>query len=175
MNKEIKLKEVKMENLEDLRSIGIETFIDTFKDDNTEEDLSEYLERAFNKKRLKEELSNENSYFYFILENDEIAGYLKLNILSAQTEDMGNDSMEVERIYIRSKFKRKGYGKIFIEKAIELAREKNKASIWLGVWEKNLKAIAFYESLGFVKKSSHSFFMGEDEQTDYIMRKDLSI
>lgn len=89
------------------------------------------------------------------------------------TEEMGADSLEVERIYIRPAFKRRGLGKYLIDKAIEIARAQGKQLIWLGVWEHNVNAIAFYEKMGFVRTGAHSFFMGEDEQTDFIMTKKL--
>ena len=89
------------------------------------------------------------------------------------TEKMDADSLEVERIYIRPAFKRRGLGKYLIDKAIEIARAQGKKLIWLGVWEHNVNAIAFYEKMGFVHTGAHSFFMGDDEQTDFIMTKKL--
>ena len=98
---------------------------------------------------------------------------MKFNVDAALTEEMGADSLEVERIYIRPAFKRRGLGKYLIDKAIEIARAQGKQLIWLGVWEHNVNAIAFYEKMGFVRTGAHSFFMGEDEQTDFIMTKKL--
>lgn len=60
-----------------------------------------------------------------------------------------------------------------LNKAIEIAMEFNKKKIWLGVWEKNENAIAFYEKMGFVQTGSHSFYMGNEEQVDFIMTKIL--
>lgn len=105
--------------------------------------------------------------------NNEVAGYLKVNTNDAQSEEMGNESLEVERIYIRNKFQRKGLGKYLINKAIEVAIGQIKKMIWLGVWEKNDKAIAFYKKMGFVQTGAHSFYMGDEEQIDLIMTKTL--
>ena len=102
-----------------------------------------------------------------------MAGYLKVNISHAQSEEMGNEALEVERIYIKNTYQKHGLGKRLIHKAIEIAMELNKKNIWLGVWEKNVNAIAFYEKMGFVKTGTHSFYMGDEEQTDYIMLKTL--
>ena len=169
----MELKKCTLEDLELLQKISIELFTDTFKDQNTEEDLKNYLEKAYNSTQLKQELTNKNSTFFFLLDNEEIVGYLKLNIGDAQTEDIAEDAVEIERIYIRSDRKRKGYGTIFIEKAEQFAKEKNKKVIWLGVWEENLSALSFYKKKGFIHISSHSFFMGDDEQTDLIMTKTI--
>lgn len=135
--------------------------------------MKAYLERAFNLKQLEKELSNISSEFYFIYSNEEIAGYLKVNINDAQSEKMGNDSLEIERIYIRKKLHKQGLGKYLIKKAIEIAIERNKEKIWLGVWEKNESAIAFYKKMGFVQTGAHSFYMGDEEQIDFIMTKTL--
>ncbi|WP_321433690.1 GNAT family N-acetyltransferase [Trichococcus flocculiformis] len=170
----ITLKKCGSADLADLQSIGIETFTDTFAAHNTPEDLQDYLEKAYDPERLKAELATEGSTFWFLYDGQELAGYLKVNVDAALTEDMGDDSLEVERIYIRPAFKRKGHGKYLIDKAIEVARAQGKASVWLGVWEHNLNAIAFYEKMGFVRTGAHSFFMGDDEQTDFIMTKQLS-
>jgi ribosomal protein S18 acetylase RimI-like enzyme len=74
---------------------------------------------------------------------------------------------------VDAKFQGKGLGRALIEHAIKIAWEKKKTYIWLGVWEKNEKALAFYQKHRFYKIGTHPFFMGDDEQTDYIMRKDL--
>ena len=156
-----------------LQEISYETFSETFKDQNTPENLKAYLEKAYNLKQLEKELSNTSSQFFFVYFNYEIAGYLKINTNDAQSEKMGDESLEIERIYIRSKFQKQGLGKYLFNKAIEIAIEQNKPKIWLGVWEKNANAIAFYEKMGFVQTGAHSFYMGDEEQIDFIMTKTL--
>ncbi len=135
--------------------------------------MHHYLEKAFNLKQLEKELSNISSQFFFVYFNDAIAGYLKINTDDAQSEEMGDESLEVERIYIKSSFQKHGLGKYLLNNAMEIAIANNKKNIWLGVWEKNENAIAFYKKLGFVQAGSHSFYMGDDEQVDLIMIKTL--
>ncbi|WP_317907031.1 GNAT family N-acetyltransferase, partial [Bacillus subtilis] len=91
----------------------------------------------------------------------------------AQTEKMGDESLEIERIYIKNEFQKHGLGKYLFNKAMEIAKELNKKKIWLGVWEKNENAIVFYKKMGFVQTGAHSFYMGYEEQTDLIMTKTL--
>lgn len=161
------------DDLHKLREISIETFTDTFGDENKPEHLNAYLERAYNLPQLEQELAHACSQFYFAHLDGELAGYLKVNIEDAQSEEMGAEAFEVERIYVRKHFQKAGLGKNLMEKAIELAKKQNKKSIWLGVWEKNKNALAFYERMGFVRAGEHSFYMGDDEQIDYIMVKRL--
>lgn len=167
------IKKCTFDDLHELQSISIETFTETFKDQNSPEDLQAYLDKAYDLGKLEQELAVSSSYFFFIYSDQEVAGYLKLNIEDAQTESMGDNSLEVERIYVRKAFQKYGFGKQLLNKAIELATEQNKKNIWLGVWEENDNAIAFYRKKGFVQTGSHSFFMGDDEQIDLILVKPL--
>ncbi|QOS79050.1 GNAT family N-acetyltransferase [Paenibacillus sp. JNUCC31] len=161
------------EDLQKLQEISIETFKDTFQAQNSPENLKGYMERAFNNTQLEGELSNTHSEIYFIYFDEDLAGYLKVNINEAQTENMGDDSLEIERIYIQNKFQKHGLGKYLLNKAMEIAIEHHKKNIWLGVWEKNDNAIAFYKKMGFIQTGTHSFYMGDEEQTDFIMVKKI--
>nr|WP_263326931.1 GNAT family N-acetyltransferase [Neobacillus sp. Marseille-Q6967] len=169
----INIKKCTLEDSCKLQEISYETFNETFKDQNSPENMSAYLERAFNLKQLEKELSNISSQFFFVYFNNEVAGYLKVNTNDAQSEEMGDESLEIERIYIKSKFQKHGLGKYLLNKAMEIAMERNKKKIWLGVWEKNENAIAFYKKMGFVQTGAHSFYMGDEEQLDFIMTKTL--
>lgn len=169
----VEIKKISLNDLVALQTLSIKTFTDTFAKDNTPEDLKEYLDQAYTEEKLTSELQNKQSEFYFIYSDDQLAGYLKINVNDAQTETIEGDALEIERIYIDSDFKRLGLGKMLYNKAIERAKELNKTAIWLGVWERNFSAMKFYRKMGFTQVGAHSFFMGEDEQTDLIMKKNL--
>ncbi|WML27170.1 GNAT family N-acetyltransferase [Neobacillus sp. OS1-33] len=166
-------KKCTLEDSRKLQEISYETFNETFKDQNSPENMIAYLERAFNLNQLEKELSIISSQFFFVYFNNEVAGYLKVNTKDAQSEEMGEESLEIERIYIKNKFQKHGLGKYLLNKALEIAMELNKTKIWLGVWEKNENAIAFYKKMGFVQTGVHSFYMGDEEQIDFIMTKTL--
>ncbi|WP_138420914.1 GNAT family N-acetyltransferase [Aquibacillus sediminis] len=168
-----KITKCNRDDLQILQEISIETFNDTFKGQNSPENMKAYLEKAFNIKQLEKELSNISSEFFFVNFNNEVAGYLKVNTHDAQSEEIGDNSIEIERIYIKNQYQKHGLGKYLLNKAIEVALDLNKKEIWLGVWEKNENAIGFYKRLGFVQTGAHSFYMGDEEQTDYIMLKKL--
>ena len=169
----INIKKCALEDSRKLQEISYETFNETFKHQNSPENMNAYLERAFNLKQLEKELSNNSSHFFFVYFNNEVAGYLKVNSNDAQSEEMGDDSLEIERIYIKNKFQKHGLGKYLLNKAMEIAMERNKKNIWLGVWEKNENAIAFYKKMGFVQTGAHSFYMEDEEQMDLLMTKTL--
>lgn len=169
----IQLIQCTTENLDALQTISRDTFYESFYEQNSEESMTAYLNTAFSSEKLTAELQNKQSLFKLLFVNEELTGYLKVNIEEAQSEQLGHDTLEVERIYILSRFQKLGLGKVMMDEAIKLANEKNKNKIWLGVWEKNMNAIAFYKKAGFEKTGSHSFFMGKEEQIDFIMTKHL--
>ena len=156
-----------------LQKVGRQTFFETFSQTNTEENMQKYLEESFSSNKLLEELNNPDSKFYFAKYNDEIVGYLKLNLGHSQTELNDNESLEIERIYVLKDFQGKKIGQKLYEKAVEVAKQNKVKYIWLGVWEKNQKAIDFYEKNGFVSFDKHIFVLGDDEQTDIMMKMEL--
>ncbi|MGG7620765.1 GNAT family N-acetyltransferase [Bacillus coreaensis] len=169
----INIKKCTLEDSHQLQEISYETFNETFKDQNSPENMKAYLESAFNLNQLVKELSNNSSEFFFVYFENEVAGYLKINTNDAQSEEMGDESLEIERIYIKNKFQKHGLGKYLLNQAIEIAMLRQKKNIWLGVWEQNENAIAFYQKMGFVQTGAHSFYMGDEEQKDFIMTKTL--
>ncbi|PWK16582.1 GNAT family N-acetyltransferase [Tumebacillus permanentifrigoris] len=170
----IQLKTCTLSDVHTLQAISTETFDETFRATNVPENVDAYLEKAFTLEKLEKELANTDSFFYFAYVNEELAGYLKVNINAAQSDEIIDDALEIERIYIRRAYHGQGLGKYLIQKSIDIAKEKNKQHMWLGVWEKNERAIRFYVGLGFVLHGAHSFYLGNEEQTDLIMIKPLA-
>lgn len=169
----MKIVKVTTDDIKELQTISFRTFDDTFREMNHPDNLKDYLNKAFTYDKLQRELEHPNSYFYFLYDNDEVVGYLKLNVGSAQTEDIASDSLEIERLYILKNYQNYGYGKKLMNFAINFAVDENKKSVWLGVWEKNKKAIEFYKHSGFKKVTEHKFQMGDETQTDIIMAHSL--
>ncbi|OGS76344.1 MAG: GNAT family N-acetyltransferase [Flavobacteria bacterium RIFCSPLOWO2_12_FULL_31_7] len=156
--------------IEQLQKIGRQTFQETFSASNSEENMKTYLEEGFSSEKLTAELNNINSEFYFAKSNNEVIGYLKINFGASQTELKDNKALEIERIYVSKEFHGKNVGQLLYSKAIEIAKDKNFNYVWLGVWEENLRAISFYKKNGFVEFDKHIFKLGDDEQTDIMMK-----
>jgi len=173
MTNDLLIRECTMEDLPILKTLSETTFIDSFGEDNDEEDLKAYLQENFSYEKLEKELRNENSRYYIVLFHGEPAGYMKVNFEGAHTEKDYGDSLEVQRIYVRKKFLRQKIGKSLMEKAMEIGRSRNLKYLWLGVWERNTAAIGFYERMGFRKIGEHVFVIGNDKQLDYLMKLEL--
>jgi diamine N-acetyltransferase len=169
----VTIRKCELSDLMDLQAISCQTYDDTFRAMNTPETMEAYLSAAFDLSKLEAELRDPRSTFFFLYDGEHLAGYLKVNEYHAQTEGSDPTALEIERIYVKKEFQGLGYGKWLIQYALEIARKRNKRSAWLGVWEKNEKAIAFYERMGFVKTGTHIFVMGKEQQTDFVMRMEL--
>ena len=160
-------------DLKDLQSVSKITFKESFGDQNTPEDMEKYLREKFSEEQLLSELDNPDSEFHLAKLNEQVVGYIKLNIGQAQTELKDDKGLEIERIYVLNKFIGKGVGKQLFNLTLNIANQKDSQYIWLGVWEKNERAINFYLKNGFVEFDKHVFVLGNDHQTDILMKLEL--
>jgi ribosomal protein S18 acetylase RimI-like enzyme len=162
-----------VEDLNILVEISRNTFIDAFEKDNDPNDFRDYINNAFSKSSIKQQLINPESKFYFVYKNNSLVGYFKLNWGAAQSESF-EKSLELERIYVLPQHQNQGLGRSFLQYIINFAKSKNFVSMWLGVWQKNESAVRFYKQHGFNTFGTHPYFIGKDKQTDWLMRLDLS-
>ena len=132
-----------------------------------------WQQNQFAKDKLMEELHERENLFFVAYYGDEIAGYLKLRDGKNPDQLQKVPAIEIVRIYSRTPMIGKGIGRALMQTSIDTAIERNKDVIWLGVWEKNQRAIDFYAKWGFEKFGEHDFILGNDVQTDWLMKKDL--
>lgn len=170
----IRIRKATLNDIDRLQDIGRTTFSETFSAGNTVENMKGYLEVGFSKDKLTAELDNKDSEFYFAELDGRTVGYLKLNMGQAQTELKDDKALEIERIYVLREFHGKNVGQVLYEKAIEIARHIHADYVWLGVWEANPRALQFYRKNGFVEFGKHIFKLGSDEQTDIMMKRQLT-
>jgi ribosomal protein S18 acetylase RimI-like enzyme len=168
--KNINIKRVTLKDIHQLQKIGRQTFSETFSAVNSKENMKKYLQEELSLEKLTVEVNNQNSEFYFAALNNNVIGYVKLNFGQSQTELKDDKALEIERVYVLKEFHGKSVGQLLYEKAIQIAKEINADYVWLGVWEKNLRAINFYHKNGFVEFDKHIFKLGDDEQTDIMMK-----
>lgn len=164
---------VSSESLPLLQKLAKSTFAAAFESQNNPEDFEQYLESAFSLETLAEENETNGTYFYFANLGERVIGYFKINEFNAQTELQEQHGIELERIYLVEQYQSNGFGKQILQKVESIARQKSKSYLWLGVWECNTDAIKFYERHGFIKFDTHPYFIGNDEQTDWLMKKTL--
>lgn len=168
------IKPITTSDVEKLQKVSRETFKATFDPYTAPNDMVRFLEEDYETVKLVKEIENPNSRFYFLMVQNEIAGYLKINVGDAQKEHLRENALEVERIYLRSSFQHRGLGNVLLDFAEKTAREEGKDYMWLGVYEKNVPAQHFYKRHGFSKVSQHTFQVGSDPQTDWLLVKKLT-
>ena len=174
MKNDFQLLRLAATDLEELVALSIRTFSDAFKHQNTTENFNDYINANLTSKKLTQELNNPNSEFYFAKFNNETIGYVKLNFNEAQSDLKEKKGMELERIYVLQDFQGNNLGKRLLDFTITQAKQRKLTYIWLGVWDNNLRAFAFYKRNGFIISGSHPFYLGSDCQTDLIMKLEIS-
>ena len=169
----MKIKKCSLDDILDLQKIYRQTFFETFSEQNSEENMRIFLDKAYSEEKLKSEIENKESETFLAVENQKILGVLKINTGNAETESGLENSLEIQRIYILKESKGLGIGTVLMNLAEKKARKLGVSFIWLGVWEKNFPAQKFYTDKGFRRFSEHAFVLGDDIQTDFLMKKEL--
>jgi GNAT superfamily N-acetyltransferase len=157
-----------------LSELGARTFYDTFAKDNTPENIASYIKESFPQEIQFNELS-EPKHIFLIAESEGIPiGYAQLILNSKDESIKGTRPLEIRRIYASQDYLGKGVGKELMQATIREARQRNCDCIWLGVWEKNQRAIDFYKKWGFREVGTHLFSVGDDPQNDFVMELELT-
>lgn len=169
----IRISPVTIQDINVLQDLSIETFSETFGQQNPPEDLELYLEKAFNPQQLTKEIMDSNTNFYFIFQEALLAGYIKLKNASLPEHPFLGEALEVERLYVRKGYQHLGLGKHLLDFASEEAQRTHKEYLWLSVWEHNPTAYGFYKSQEYVECGSRHFHLGTLAQTDLIMKKEI--
>jgi GNAT superfamily N-acetyltransferase len=156
-----------------LAELGARTFNETFADDNSAENMAAYLAEAFGQTQLIAELADEQSTF-FIAEVDGIAvGYAKLHPGDAPEEVKGEKPLELVRLYVSQEWLGRNIGAALMRYCVDEASRQGCRTLWLGVWERNHRARAFYRKWDFLEVGTHIFQLGDDAQTDILMARPI--
>lgn len=169
----IEIRPVILKDLASLRKIAIETTIATFEADNTPENMDAFLQAAYNPDQLEKDWRETGSIFYMAWEDSQAAGFSRLRVNHEVENYLGKNTIEIQRLYVHPEFQGKNTGSLLLQRAMGHAMALDKEWIWLGVWERNFKAQKFYAKWGFEKFGEHIFYMGDDAQTDWLLKKRL--
>lgn len=156
-----------------LTELSVTTFVETFAADNRKEDMDRYIEEAMSIAKITEELLDRDSTFFIARYHDEVVGYAKVGS-GQKTEAKGLAApIELERIYVLKQYAGMKLGAALMELCVAYATAHGHKTMWLGVWEHNHRAVKFYKQWGFEFFGSHPFRLGNDIQTDQLMKKAL--
>ena len=170
MRPEVQIRRADSSDAELLAELGARTFTETFAAENTPEDMGAYLAQSFTTARLSEELADPKAVFLLAFVEGEAAGYAKLYQGEPPPCVEGESPVELARLYVLRKWLGGGVGGALMQRCLDEARASGSRVMWLGVWEKNFRAQAFYRKWGFAPVGEHVFQLGADAQTDWVMQ-----
>ena len=157
-----------------LLELATSTFYEAFASSNKEEDMLLYTSKTFSLEQLSAELQEEQATCILVYDADVLIGYTRLKTNTSVDTRQYESTLEIERFYIRAANTNQHIGSMLMQECINYAREKRFGVIILGVWKHNHRAIAFYQKWGFSHYGSHPFQLGNDLQTDLLMKKYIS-
>jgi len=171
---EISLRHASLQDAGLLADLGAKTFIQTYSESNPFENLEAYVRDSFSPEKQAAEINDPANLFLIAEIEGQVFGYAHLASGSHPPQPAGTKPVELVRIYLLPEFIGKGLGSGLMQACLQEARAKDHDILWLGVWEHNPRAIAFYEKWGFKQIGTQQFTLGADLQSDWIMALDLN-
>jgi diamine N-acetyltransferase len=167
------IRELSEKDIPVLRDLAIQIYRDTFSDANTPENMEAFISKDYSVSSFQREFREDGSHYYFALDHDQPAGYLRLRKNSEADFHLGSNTIELHRLYIDVNYQGKQVGSLLMQHALDVAKAMKVDWIWLGVWEHNPKAQKFYSKWGFERFAEHVFYMGDEAQTDWLLKKKI--
>jgi len=173
MTNDIRIITAKASDAQALTTLSVKTFRDTFGADNKKEDMDKYIAEDMSEARITQQLIDPQNVFFLAYREEALIGYAKVRSTKIPEALKYNRPIELERIYVVQDHLGTKAGAALLQHCISYAKENNKDVLWLGVWEHNHRAVSFYKRWGFDLFGSHHFRLGDDLQTDVLMKKEL--
>jgi GNAT superfamily N-acetyltransferase len=155
-------------------ALAASTFVDTFGADNTPEDMAAYAAAAFGDAIQRAELADERNCVFIAEREGQVVGYALLHDGGVSSCVPAVGAIEISRLYATASAIGTGVGAALMSACLSEAAARGKRTVWLGVWERNARAIAFYERWGFRDQGSQIFQLGRDRQTDRVMARSVA-
>jgi ribosomal protein S18 acetylase RimI-like enzyme len=155
-----------------LADLGATTFYDTFHAFHTKEDMDAYILSTYSKEAIIQNLQNPKVYYALVYDEKKPVGYLKL-ILDKPHEHISGKTIELEKIYVLKQYRGSQVGKQLMDHALVIAKQHQYEILFLGVWEENHRAVAFYKKYGFEVFATRTFKLGNNLCDDFIMKLSL--
>lgn len=148
-------------------------FYDAYAYANTPEDMQQYVAEHFSEEEILHEIEKQNTFIFLAMLDGKIVGYVKLGTATSPEQLNGKPAIEIERLYVDKNLQSQKIGAALMNHLVEFAKMQGKKVIWLGVWKKNVRAVAFYEREGFRKFGETIFTLGRDLQQDFLMKREI--
>ena len=168
------LRQATLADAQALSWLGERTFRDTFGPDNRREDLDAYAAKTFSFSLQHAELSDSSKTVFLAESRRGLVGYAKLVTKPPPACVASAPALGLERLYVEKAWHGLGVGPALMQTCLTEAASKGYRALWLGVWERNHRALAFYRKGGFTQVGSMAYVLGSDVQTDYVMVRAVS-
>lgn len=173
-NTKIGLRIASIEDAALVADLSRKTFYESFAPHNTEENMQLYLDQQFTREMQMAEVGAPGRTFILAYAGEELAGYASMRATAEKPKGLEDEkAIEIVQVYSDQRMIGKGVGPALMQACVDLAREQGYDWVWLGVWEHNHRAQAFYTKWGFERFGEHIFIVGLDAQTDWWMKKKL--
>jgi diamine N-acetyltransferase len=169
----IEIREATIHDIPTMREVAISSYTDTFAIHNTPENMEAFYADTYDLKKLQAEFHEPNTRLLLAFEGNNQVGFVRLRMSDEVENLIGKNTIELQRLYVLTSAQGKSVGRLLMEASMAYAKQGKYEWIWLGVWEKNFRAQRFYENWGFEKFSEHTFWMGDDPQVDWLLKKKL--
>lgn len=156
-----------------LRDLMEQTFVDTYAQFNTPENMQQYIASHFGLAQVEQELRDETVQYLLMKQNERLIGFAKLVRNHAAEGLEGQKVVEIERIYVTRAHHGQKLGAKLMQACLDWSKKEGFTTVWLGVWEQNQKALAFYQKMGFQRFGEHVFVLGTEVQNDFLMKKEV--
>ncbi|WP_051398044.1 GNAT family N-acetyltransferase [Runella limosa] len=160
---------------EELRALSQQTFVDTYTEYNTSENMEMHISTKFTLVQIQKELTDATVKYLLLKKGKQLIGFIKLIKNHAPKELTSEGVVEIERFYVDKAFHGLQLGKFLMNYTLDWCRNMGFATVWLGVWEENARALRFYTKMGFEKIGEHVFVLGTEVQNDYVMALTLKM
>lgn len=160
-----------MADLPKLRALAIRVFTITFEKSNNPDDFKAFMNEAYSEAQMKREFTEPGAVYLVAEDGGHFAGYARVRENNEVDNYLGTNHLELQRLYADIPWQGKGVANALMDACEKIARDRGKSWIWLGVWEHNPKAIHYYQKHGYERFSEHTFMLGNDKQTDLLMKK----
>ena len=169
---ELTIREAGPQDARLLSVLATVTFYEAYFEQDTPEDMADYLTESFNVGQIAKELADPNSTFFIAYRAGVAVGYAKL-IRNSYTDGVSDNSIELKRIYIIERYWRKGFGEKLLNHCIERVRDEGAGAMWLGVWERNERGLQFYRKHGFERVGTLTFPYGDSVGINHVLERTL--
>jgi ribosomal protein S18 acetylase RimI-like enzyme len=169
----IRIRKAGIKDAAHIADLSRKTFYESVGKFNSRQNMDRFMNEQFSRDKLMAEVGEKHHIFLLAYLDDQLSAYVKLRENKPPDTLNKLNTIEIARIYVAQHAIGHGLGKALMKRCLDIARARNKEVIWLGVWEQNQNAISFYSHCGFERFGEHIFMLGDDPQTDWLMKKSL--